>query len=366
MNISLPPAPWRVPSTLPGAPPPNVGNSSHAALLAAVQPTPPDPLLSAALHSAAASLSPGVALLAVALTALSPPMALAASPVGLMTVSGPVRIGGSEFQPKAVSSWPVLNGDEIVTEDRSRAVLVSPTAGRLEIGHDSRVTARQNTVVLHSGEVGAERFVVRTGRYTATPQPDASGHSWFVVSSRDGVPVFAAQQGDLWVSQGEPNQLLVRAGTYAMPAPEPEPALPPEPAASPAGSAAGGAAQGGLLQRGPMRTSPGQGNPVPGGPLQGGQVPNSPLPAQLAPANPPQGNPGAGPQYGLRPDESATLPGTPAASTSATTAWTVGSLSHASSVALVSGLGAAATVGTIAGVALVEPKLHDRSPSSEP
>jgi hypothetical protein len=50
---------------------------------------------------------------------VAPPAARAASPVGLMTVSGAVRIAGEEFQPKAVSSWPVLAGDEIVTEQPS-------------------------------------------------------------------------------------------------------------------------------------------------------------------------------------------------------------------------------------------------------
>jgi hypothetical protein len=243
---------------------------------------------------------------------VSPPLAWAASPVGLMRVSGPVRIAGSEFQPKAVWGWPVLAGDEIITEERSHAVLISPKAGRLEIRADSRVTASEDTVVLHGGEIAAERFVVRTGGYTATPHPDANGNSWFVVSSRNGVPVFTAHQGDLWVSQGEPDPMVVRAGTYAVPAtpPEPGPAAPPQP--GPAGAA-----------------------------------------------------PGA-PQRELRPDHSAALPGAQAAATAATTGWTVGSLSHASSAALISGVSAAATAGTVTGVALVEPsaQLPDRSPSS--
>jgi hypothetical protein len=251
-----------------------------------------------------------VGLLVVLSLAVSPPLAWAASPVGLMTVSGPVQISGSEFQPKAVSSWPVLAGDEIVTAARSRAVLISPKAGRLEIGHDSRVTASEDTVVLHGGEVGAERFVVRSGAYTATPHPDAKGRSWYVVSSRNGIPVFAAHRGDLWVSQGEPNPMLVRAGTYAVPAtpPEPGPAAAPEPAA---------------------------------------------------------GAPSA-PQHEFGPSQSAALPGAQAAATAATSGWTVGSLSHASSAALVSGVSAAATAGTVTGVALVEPAvtLPDRSPSS--
>ncbi|MEX2301486.1 MAG: hypothetical protein WD733_11150 [Bryobacterales bacterium] len=238
-------------------------------------------------------------------------LAWAASPVGLMTVSGPVRISGSDFQPKAVSSWPVLDGDEIVTEPESRAVLVSPKAGRLEIRQDSRVTASEDTVELHTGEVGAERFVVRTGSYTAHPRPDASGRSWFVVSSRNGLPVFAAHRGDLLVNQGEPNPMLVRAGTYAVPA---APALP-------------------------------------------GGAPPAPPPAGSTAA--------AAPQYPPGPQQSATLPGTPSASAGASTGWTVGSLGHASSVALVSGLTAAATAGTITGVALIEPsRLRDRSPSS--
>jgi hypothetical protein len=244
------------------------------------------------------------------LAAVSAQLAWAASPVGLMTVSGPVRISGSDFEPKAVSSWPVLTGDEIVTAERSLAVLISPTAGRLEIRHDSRVTASEDTVVLHGGEVAAERFVVRAGPYTATPQPDASGHSWFVVSSRNGVPVFAAHQGDLWVGQGETNPMLVRAGTYAVPATPPAPAAAPDPA-------------------------------------------------------PQSGSAAAVPQYGVRPDQSGALPGAPGAATSATTGWTVGSLGHASSVALVGGVSAAATAGTVVGVALVEPTgLRDRSPSS--
>jgi hypothetical protein len=255
-----------------------------------------------------------VVLLAVSLAVLLP-LAWGASPVGLMTVSGPVRISGSEFQPKAVSNWPVLDGDEIVTEDQSRAVLVSPKAGRLEIRRDSRVTANQDTVVLHMGEVGAERFVVRTGPYTAQSNPDANGRSWFVVSSRNGSAVFAAHQGDLWVNQGEPNPVLVRAGTYAIPA-------------APAAALPSGAA--------PPTPSPG---------------------GAAAPATP---------QYPPGPQQSAALPGVQSAANAAATGWTVGSLGHASSAALVSGVSAAATAGTITGVALVEPsqRLPDRSPSS--
>lgn len=245
------------------------------------------------------------------LFAVSLSLAWAASPVGLMTVSGPVRISGSDFQPKAVSSWPVLDGDEIVTEAQSRAVLVSPKAGRLEIRQDSRVTANEDTVELHTGEVGAERFVVRTGAYTAQPHPDASGRSWFVVSSRDGLPVFSAHRGDLWVNQGAPNPMLVRAGTYAVPGAF----VPPSPGGEPPAPTFTGAA--------------------------------------------------AAPQYPPGPQQSAALPGPQSASRGASTGWTVGSLGHASSVALVSGLTAAATAGTITGVALIEPsQLRDRSPSS--
>ena len=278
-------------------------------------------LLPIALRSLVAlPLALSLPLAATILAAVSSHLAWAASPVGLMTVSGPVRISGSDFEPKAVSSWPVLTGDEIVTAERSLAVLISPTAGRLEIRHDSRVTASEDTVVLHGGEVAAERFVVRAGPYTATPQPDASGHSWFVVSSRNGVPVFAAHQGDLWVGQGEPNPMLVRAGTYAVPA------TPPAPAQAAA--------------------------PDPGA---------APDPA------PQSGSAAAVPQYGVRPDQGGALPGAPGAATSATTGWTVGSLGHASSVALVGGVSAAATAGTVVGVALVEPTgLRDRSPSSAP
>jgi hypothetical protein len=242
------------------------------------------------------------------------PVLWAASPVGLMTVSGPVRISGSEFEAKAVSSWPIVAGDEIVTQERSRAVLISPRAGRLEIQHDSRVTAAQDTVVLHQGEVGAERFVVRTGVYTAQPNADAAGRSWFVVSIRSGVPVFAAHLGDVWVSHGHPSPLLVRAGTYAVP------------------------------------TAPSFSAPAP-------PAPGPPPPDAAEPA---------GPQFQLRPDESAAFPGPSTVAGAASTGWTVGSLNHASSVALVSGVSAAAMAGTVAGVALIEPTvtLPERSPSS--
>jgi hypothetical protein len=237
------------------------------------------------------------------------PVVWSASPVGLMTVSGPVHISGSELEAKAVSSWPIVAGDEILTEEHSRAVLVSPRAGRLEIRQDSRVTATEDTVVLHQGEVGAERFVVQAAGYTARPKADAKGRSWFVVSSRGGVPVFAAHQGDVWVNYGEPSPLLVRAGTYAVPATPPTPASPPPP------------------------------------------------PAGAEPA--PQ-------QYRLRPDESAAMPGPPAVSGAASSGWTVGSLSHATSVGLVSSVAAAAMAGTVAGVVLIEPtvRLRERSPSS--
>ncbi len=104
------------------------------------------------------------------LATLAVTIAVAASPVGTVTSTGAVRVSGESLPAQGVPSWPVVSGDEIVTEKGGAAVL-SWSSARIEIRERSQVKLGEEDLRLESGAVGADNYSIRFGDYTARPGP---------------------------------------------------------------------------------------------------------------------------------------------------------------------------------------------------
>ena len=150
------------------------------------------------------------------LATLAVTIAVAASPVGTVTSTGVVRVSGESLPAQGVPSWPVVSGDEIVTEKGGAAVL-SWSSARIEIRERSQVKLGEDHLRLESGAVGADNYSIRFGDYTARPKDPEAGRSWFVVADRDGKQLVAAHRGDVVIRGGEAGPVLVPAGSYALP-----------------------------------------------------------------------------------------------------------------------------------------------------
>ena len=218
-------------------------------------------------------------------------IALAASPLGSVSVTGSVELGDAQLSAPAVPSWPVSSGDRIATGDDGFA-RIATQEGRVEVRNNSRATLYGDRIELEQGAVGVERLPVRLGDWTVESRSGAAG--WFVVANREGKALVAAHRGDVVVRRPGSAPIVVPAGAFAMP-PAPRVEDPDEEEDRRRNKGAIGAG----------------------------------------------GSKGAGSSSG----------------------WTIGSLSHGQSVALVGALGAAATAGTVAAVTLGDDE-PARSPSN--
>lgn len=136
-----------------------------------------------------------------------------------MSTTGAVRTN-SVLLPSGSTVFP---GDEIETADDSMAVMSFSGLGRVEVRRSTAVTIGDGEMRLHRGTVAAERMPVRVGQYTIAPR-DEDSKSWFVVSAREGKRIVAAHRGAVVISAAGAAPLLVPAGSFAAaPAPAPEP-----------------------------------------------------------------------------------------------------------------------------------------------
>ena len=190
------------------------------------------------------------------------------------------------------SGTTVHPGDRIATGRNAVAVISFPATGRVEVRQNSDVTLADRYVALHEGVVAAENVTVTLADYKVKPK-DSQGNPWFAVASRHGRVLVAAYRGDVLIAKAGLAPVLVPAGSYAVPAPGPEPRKSEK-------------------ARGREKPRPRSG-----------------------------GNRGAVAAGGLPPK---TKEG-----------WTIGSLSHGASVALVAGIGAGAAVGAVSAFALGDP-----------
>ncbi len=126
------------------------------------------------------------------------------------------------------------SGDKIRTDSTGMAVLTTPETGRFEVRMDSDITWLDEGVRLDSGTVASAKLPVQLGEYEIAPA-EPSDDSWFVVSETGGETLVAAYRGDVVIRGGGGPAITVPAGSFAMAgaaAPAPEPAAAPAPQAS--------------------------------------------------------------------------------------------------------------------------------------
>jgi len=239
----------------------------------------------------------------------------AAAADGVMTASGEVWMN-SVLLPGGAQ---VAAGDRIATGDSGHAVIHSRQQGRVEILRGSYATLEHRRVLLHWGAVRSARTPVRVGAYAIEPEGGAQQSS-FSVAKRQGRLLVASHNGGVRISGQGMTPLLVPAGGYA----ERDTASASEKTASPAD--------------------------------------NAPEAAPAADAGAPVAAPADGTSESARnegdgegeegEDEGSGIAKTAGTATAAGIGgWSIGTLSHAASVAIVAG-GATAVAGTTAAVAL--------------
>ncbi len=190
------------------------------------------------------------------------------------------------------SGTTVHRGDRIATGRNAVAVISSPATGRVEVRQNSDVTLADRYVALHEGVVAAENVAVTLADYQVKSKGNRR-NPWFAVASRQGRVLVAAYRGDVLIAKAGLAPVLVPAGSYAVSAPGPEPRKSEK-------------------AKSKERTREGSGR------SRG---------AVAAGGLPPKTNEG----------------------------WTIGSLSHGASVALIAGIGAGAAAGAVSAFALGDP-----------
>jgi len=191
------------------------------------------------------------------------------------------------------SGTTLHEGDRVRTDRASAAVISSRSTGRVEVREQSAVSLGAGEVVLHEGVVATSKAAVQLDGVEIVPS--ARSNALVVVAKRNQQTLIAAYRGGATIQASGLAPVLLAAGQYAVPA-------------------AAGAAE-------------------PNNPAAGKKADNA-----------------DGDEDRDRDRGGAA----PAGTASNNTGWTVGSLSHGQSVALVAGIGAAAVGGTVAGFALLE------------
>jgi hypothetical protein len=202
----------------------------------------------------------------------------------------------------------VRSGDSIATDRKSLAIITSAAIGRLEVRADSQARLASESVRLERGSVASSHLAVEAGKFTV--RPETPGRAWFSVASQDGRLLVAAHRGNVIIAARGLPQVVVPEGNVALQNESQQGEAPP-----------------------PSRqNNPGQQQGQPED--QSATVPQTPSeqPPSTQARNKNKRRKSAGGAAG------ATAPG-----------WTIGSLSHATSIALVAGIGAAA-VGAAAAV----------------
>ena len=118
------------------------------------------------------------------------------------------------------SGTTVHSGDRIETDHGAFAILWSRTMGRVEIRSDSEVTLADGHLRLHRGAVAGSGISVLLEGYSVEPVPGESTDSWFAVADRDGKQLVAAHRGPVRIVQAGMAPILVPAGSYAVSAGE--------------------------------------------------------------------------------------------------------------------------------------------------
>ena len=214
------------------------------------------------------------------------------------------------------SGSTIRSGDRIKTGSAGTALVLSPTTGLIEVRRNSEVTFTAARLTLHNGVVSTGHLPVRLGDFEMQVK-DPNPQALVVVANRDGKQLVAAHRGDALITGAGLVPVLVPAGSYAV--------------------SAGGPADKSKSGTTTKEEDDDDGRPAD----ESGTTTKEDDDDDDAGAAGAAGAGGAG---------GAAVPA--AAGKAAEIGWTIGSLTHQASVALVAGVGAAAAGGTIAGIAL--------------
>ena len=108
----------------------------------------------------------------------------------------------------------VRSGDRIACGPDSVALITSPGQGRVEVRSDSAALLARDYVQLERGVVASSRLPITVSGYTIRPAD--SDHAWYTVASRRGQIFITAHQGNVLISSAAGvAPLLLAQGTQA-------------------------------------------------------------------------------------------------------------------------------------------------------
>lgn len=147
--------------------------------------------------------------------------ALIALPLPAAPALGGLTTAGDVWSNQVAlpSGSTVYAGDLIETGKDGLAVLSSPEAGRIEIRPGSKASLADSAVDLTQGVVASNKAAVRFGGFEVEAEDNAADN-WFVVSDQNGERLIAAYRGDV-VVRGAAGSFVVPQGSYALAAAAP-------------------------------------------------------------------------------------------------------------------------------------------------
>lgn len=217
--------------------------------------------------------------------------AQAGSALGVVSASGVVWTNDVAL-PSGSRVWP---GDVLRVSTSGLAVVSDPAIGRFEVRAGTEARFSDEAVELLHGVVASQRLEVVLGEHRIAPRDASDAESWFVVSDNNGEPLVAAYGADIVIRSPDAEPLLVPQGQFALAA-----AAPPAP---------------------PDKDDSSNGNDA---------------------------------ERDRPPKRSRRRTGAAGAGSKASSGWKLGGLSHAASIAVVTGITAAAVTGVAFGASAGE------------
>jgi hypothetical protein len=107
----------------------------------------------------------------------------------------------------------VRSGDRIACGPDSVALITVRGQGRIELRSDSAALLASDHVQLERGVVASSRLPIKVSGYTIRPADPA--HAWYSVASRQGQLFIAAHQGHVLISSATSGPVLLAEGSRA-------------------------------------------------------------------------------------------------------------------------------------------------------
>lgn len=136
----------------------------------------------------------------------------AGSPLGVVSSAGVVWTNEVAL-PSGSRVWP---GDVVRVSPSGLAVVSDPAIGRFEVRPGAEARFSGEGVELLRGAVASQKLEVVLGEHRIVPRDASDAESWFVVSDNDGEPIVAAYGADIVIHSPGAEPLLVPQGQFAM------------------------------------------------------------------------------------------------------------------------------------------------------